>query len=310
MFDREMARLASGQYGLFTRTQALGLGMTFRMIESRLTGGRWTRVAPGVYSLPGATPSWRRDLLAACFEAGPEAVASHQAAAALHGLASFPPGALVVTLQHGDHQHLGLGDLRQSTDLRHHHRTEVDNVPVTTVPRTLADLAATVRSGRLRHAVENALAANACTLAELADCHAELRRPGKRGMRNLGLVLGALGPGPTRSVSELERLLLKVLRAGGLPEPVREYDAPWDRDAPGRVDCAYPWAWVILEVDSRRWHTRERDFEVDRRRDRLAQLAGYDVYRFTWRDLKDDPDDVVHTVERALVLGVNKSPKR
>jgi very-short-patch-repair endonuclease len=310
MFDREIARLASGQYGLFTRAQALALGMTLRMIENRQATGRWIRVAPGVYGLPGVAPSWRRDLLAACFQAGPMAVASHEAAAGLHSLASFPPGPVVVMLPHGDHQHLRSAGLRQSTDLRPSHCTAVDNIPVTTVPRTLADLAAVVRSGRLRHAVENALAAKACTLEELAECHAELRRPGKRGMRDLGLVLAALGPGPTRSISQLERLLLKVLRDGGLPEPVREYDAPWDRNAPGRVDVAYPWAWLILEADSRRWHTREKDFEADRRRDRLAQLAGYDVYRFTWRDLKDDPGDVVQTVERALVLGVNKSPIR
>ena len=129
-------------------------------------------------------------------------------------------------------------------------------------------------------------------------------------MRDLGLILGGLGPGPVRSTSQLERLLLKVLREGGLPDPVREYDAPWDRNVEGRVDVSWPWARVIAEGDSRRWHTRERDFEVDRRRDRLAQLAGWDVYRFTWYDLKQVPDEVVSTMEQALLIGVNKSPNR
>lgn len=119
-------------------------------------------------------------------------------------------------------------------------------------------------------------------------------------MATLGLILNGLGPGPVHPTSELERLLLKVLRDGGLPEPVREYDAPWDRNAPGRVDFAYPWVRAIMEGDSRRWHTRERDFEVDRRRDRLAQLAGWDVFRFTWHELKNDPDEVVSTMDQVL----------
>lgn len=302
MLEELLAELAKRQYGLFTRAQALAVGLTLRVIEARLRSGRWDRVAPGVYALAGGLPSWRRSLMAACLQAGPGAVVSHEAAAALHGLAPFVPGPVVVMLAHGDHQHLQSGKLRQSTDLGPHHCTAVDGIPVTTVPRTLIDLAGTVRSGRLRIAVEEALAARTCTLEELSRCHDELRRPGKRGMAAIHLVLRALGPGPIRSATQLERLLRKVLADGGLPDPVAEYDAPWARDAAGRVDLAYPWARVIIEADSRRWHTRERDFEVDRRRDREAQLAGWKVYRFTWQDLVDDPEGVVRTVCRALAL--------
>ena len=300
MVDQLLAELASRQYGLFTRAQAIGMGASLSMIMRRVEAGRWIVVAAGVYSLPGFAPSWRRDLMGACLEAGPGAVSSHEAAAALHKVPSFPTGPVVVMLTHGDHQHLELGRLRQSTDLAAHHCTVVDRLPVTTVARTVVDLAGVIRSGRLRYAVEDVLAARACTLDDLTKCHAELSRRGKRGLATLGLILRGLGPGPVRSTSELERLLLRVLRNGGLPEPVREYDAPWDRNAPGRVDVAYPWVRAILEADSRRWHTRERDFEVDRRRDRLAQLAGWDVYRFTWHDLKHDPEEVVSTMEQVL----------
>ena len=302
MGDQLLADLARRQYGLFSRAQALALGTSLGLIQRRVASGRWVVMAPGVYGLPGVPPSWRRDLMAACLQAGAGSVISHEAAAALHRVASFPTGPVVVLLAHGDHQHLRIGRLRQSTDLGAHHCTVVDGIPATTLPRTLVDLGAVVRPGRLRIAVEDALAARKCTLDELSGCHAELRRPGKRGVVAMSLVLRSLGPGPVRSASDLERLLLKVLRDGGLPEPVREYDAPWDRSAPGRVDMAYPPAKVILEGDSRRWHTRERDFEVDRRRDREAQLAGWDVYRFTWQDLTDAPAEVQSTVGRALAL--------
>ena len=300
MVDEAVARVASRQYGLFTRAQALALGVTATMILARLRGGQWLQVAPGVYSFPGIGDSGHRRLMAACLEAGPGAVVSHEAAAALHRLATFTPGPVVVMLAHGDHQHLRLGTLRQSTDLGPHHCTTIEGVPVTTPVRTIADLAGVLRPGRLRIVVEDALAARACTLDELARCHEELRRPGKRGMRGLGLVVAALGPGRVVETSALERRLLRVLRDGGLPKPVREHELPWRRDTPGRVDVAYPDARVIVEADSRRWHTRERDFEVDRRRDREAQLAGWDVYRFTWDDLRRQPDEVVGTLFRAL----------
>jgi hypothetical protein len=297
-----LAELASRQYGLFSRAQALDAGLSSKVIEARLRSARWERMAPGVYAFAGGTPSWRRTLMASCLQAGPGAVASHEAAAALHGLATFTPGPVVVMLAHGDHQHLRGGRLRQSTDLALHHRTLVDGIPVTTTARTVVDLAGDLRPGRLRIVVEDALAARRCTLEQLGHCYQEVRRPGKRGMTSLALVLRSLGPGPVRSASFLERLLRKVLVDAGLPEPVREYEAPWARDTPGRVDLAYPFSRVILEADSRRWHTRERDFEVDRRRDRQAQLAGWAVYRFTWRDLVDDPEDVVITIRRALAV--------
>jgi hypothetical protein len=302
MVDQALADLASRQYGLFSRAQAIASGATLGLVDRRVGAGRWLVAAPGVYGLPGVPPSWRRDLMASCLQAGAAAVVSHEAASALHGLATFPPGPVVVMLAHGDHQHLRIGRLRQSTDLGRHHCTTLGGIPVTTAARTLVDVAAVVRPGQLRIAVEDALAAKKCTLEDLSRCHAELRRPGKRGIGAMNLVLRSLGPGPVRSATDLERRLRKVLVDAGLPEPVREHDLPWARDTPGRVDLAYPAARVIVEADSRRWHTRERDFEVDRRRDREAQLAGWDVYRFTWRDLVDDPEDVAATVRRALSL--------
>ena len=302
MVDEAVAELATRQYGLFTRAQAQAAGATPKVVERRLLAGRWRAVAPGVYSLPGIPPSWRRNLMAAGLAAGPAAVVSHEAAAALHGMATFSPGAVVVTLPHGDHQRLRSARLRQSTDLRPHHCTEVDGLRVTTVARTLVDLAASVHPVRLRDAVDGVLAGRRCSLGDVRRCLDEVRRPGKRGVRRLDVVLSTREPGRVAAATTLERRLKHVLAEGGLPTPVREHELPWCRDTPGRVDFAYPGQRVIVEADGRRWHTRERDFEVDRRRDREAQLAGWDVYRFTWDDLRARPDDVVTTVRRALRL--------
>ena len=53
----------------------------------------------------------------------------------------------------------------------------------------------------------------------------------------------------------------------------------------GRRDFVYQRQRVILELDGRRWHSRDQDFETDRERDNAAVLAGYRPLRFTWRQV-------------------------
>ncbi len=63
----------------------------------------------------------------------------------------------------------------------------------------------------------------------------------------------------------------------------------WYEPGEARVDALVP-AWnLIVEGDGRRWHTRVADFESDRWRDNLAQAHGYDVLRFTWRRMTQEP---------------------
>ena len=261
MSDQAMAELATHQHGLFARSQALAAGVTPRVMERRIRSGRWLQVTPGVYSLPGFAPTWRRELMAACLEAGPGAVASHEAAAALHRLDSFPPGRVVVTVTHGDHQHLRLGRLRQSTDLRAHHRTVVDGIPVTSVARTFADLAAHAHPVRLRNALDSALTSGRCSLDDVSRCHDELCRPGKRGMCQLRLLLAARGEGWVPAATTLERRLSgcsfrAVSRRPSGTTSCRGPGHPWPRR------LRLPGAAGRREADSRRWHTRERDFEA------------------------------------------------
>ncbi|MGH9154599.1 MAG: DUF559 domain-containing protein [Acidimicrobiales bacterium] len=301
MVDVAVAELASRQHGLFSRAQVLSIGGTHRVITARLRSHRWSRVAEGVYGFPAWPDSWRRRLMAACLEAGPDAVASHHAAAALHGLATFAEGPIVVMLAHGDHQRLGLR-LRQSTDLRPSHRTVVDGIPVTTVARTLVDLAACrdISMGRLARAIDDAHVAGRCRVHELHLLYDELRRPGKRGMKRLGALLAVRGPGYVPPESVLERRLLKVLREAGLPEPRRQYPLPWRDNAQGRLDLAYPERRVLIEADGRRWHSRIDQMENDRRRDNEALNHGWRPYRFMWDDITKRPATVIATVRDAL----------
>lgn len=300
--DMLIHELASRQYGLSSRLQALSAGCTPQLIKRRLASGRWVAVAPGVYSLPGWPDSWRRSLWLAHLDVGLHSVVSHEAAAALHGLTTYAPGPVTVTVPHGDHERPASYEVRQSTDLRSHHIATVDGLPVTTPGRTLVDLAARRRPDRLARALDDAHLTRLCRIDDVLVLYDELKRPGKRGMRLLGRLLAARGPGYVPPESVLERRLLRALADGGLPEPVRQAALPWRAHLPHRVDFLYPVQRVIIEADGRRWHSRVDQMATDRQRDREAQNHGHRVYRFVWEEITKQPDMVCETVSTALGL--------
>jgi very-short-patch-repair endonuclease len=112
-------------------------------------------------------------------------------------------------------------------------------------------------------------------------------------------IVHARGDGYVPPASELEALGFAVLRAGGLPDPVRQLDVGGEHWI-GRVDCAYPEARLIIEFDGRRHWQALLEAEADRERDAELAAAGWRVMRITWRQLTDDPDAVVRRVRAAL----------
>ncbi|HWW53873.1 MAG TPA: hypothetical protein VNY84_08890, partial [Acidimicrobiales bacterium] len=267
MLDEALAAVASRQYGLFSRLQVLEVGGNDRIIHVRLASGRWLREAEGVYGLPGWPKSWWRRVWRAYLASGPGAVVSHDTAAAIHGLANYPRGRLVLTTAHGNHHWHGLAEMRQSTDLRPEHVTSLNGLPLTTVARTLFDLSAVSGAERLAIAVEDAHITKTCRLEELLALYEQLRPPGKHGMRKLGRVLATRGPGYVPPQSWLERRLVRILLEGGLPRPRLQAEFPWRQDLESRCDAVYDDARMLLEADGRRWHARVDQMANDRRRD-------------------------------------------
>lgn len=228
------------------------------------------------------------------------AVVSHESAAELHGLANVPLGRVVVTVRHrSSNRCLGVV-VHESTDLAPEHIERLADLPVTTVARTFIDLAAVMGPRRYRRVVDDAIAARRLDLDELRRRFAAVARRGRPGTALLREVLDELGPGHVPAESELESRLLELLDAGGMPVPVRQLPLPWRTRETGRVDFAYPQHRLLIECDGRRWHTSVDAFQNDRRRDNLAQLAGWRVLRFTWDDVTGRPGDVLDTLTTAL----------
>ena len=100
------------------------------------------------------------------------------------------------------------------------------------------------------------------------------------------MTTSALAAEPMQPSPTCDRACLyRVLDDPRLPPLLRQAPAPWAPDGAERVDAAFPSMKWIVESDGRAWHTRVADFERDRRRDHLAQMAGWSVTRFTMEQI-------------------------
>ena len=300
--DTAVAALACTQHTVFSAAQARALGATRQLMQRRLDAGRWVVHAPGVYGFPGVPQSYLRALWVAHLAVGPASVVSHEAAAALHRLSGYPRGAVVLTAPHGSHPRVAGAVVHQIDDHLPWHLGAVDGLPVTTVERTLVDLAAVARRGRLERALDGAVAARMVTVVDVGRCLRSVARRGKPGVRLLSGLLDERVSGYVPPASELERALFRLLAEGGEPAPRPQFPFPWRVPGEGRVDAAYPEARLILEVDGRRWHTRMADFARDRDRDNEAARAGWLTVRLLHEDLVASPRETVALV-RDVRLG-------
>lgn len=296
---REVIDFARRNGGIFSTREAIAIGLSTTTLQRRVEDGVFVRVSRGVFALPGTAT--RPDITMRAALRALTAVVSHESAARMHGFRPIPDSQPTVTVSHrGTHKFPDVV-VHQSTDLLDPHVMEINGTKVTTPPRTLIDLSKTFGPRRLESVTENALVARKVEFDELVDLVKALSRQGKPGMKRLKRILEVRLDGTALSESELERALMRLITEAGLPEPVKQFRAPWLKPLNGRVDLAFPDYRVVIEGDGRRWHGTFDAFETDRVRDNAAQIAGWIVIRVTWRMIKDEPSTVVNTIKDALV---------
>jgi very-short-patch-repair endonuclease/predicted transcriptional regulator of viral defense system len=298
--DAHIAQLAAAQAGVFTRQQALDLGMTHAMARRRVTSGIWRWRAQGVYGIAGFDDLPTSALWAATLAPGVGAVVSHQAAAQLHGLPTFDGHATVVTVPHSTSRLDHLATVHQSRRLYDDHITSNTGLRVTTVARTIIDLASEYRPGRIEIVLDRAVAARKTTLAEFCATFDDLACRGRRGIALVRAVLAERRPGYVPPASVAESMLLRVLRLGGLPRPVLQFEHPGRGYEGRRVDAAYPAARILIEVDSRTWHGGWTDRERDLDRDLAASAVGFRTLRISYKTLTEQPDWLLEKIRGAL----------
>lgn len=293
--DRQLLTLAAQQGGIIRRDQAIAYGLTPGQITYRVQTGRWKPIYRGVYLLLDLSSS--SDRIRAAIAALPGAVVSHEAAAQAHAIPFIRQDLAVVSVHsQTTHEFLGV-TVHRCHDLLENHVVAIDDLPTTTLARTVVDLAAILTTRHLGVILDDLLATKRVSLEAIHQVAATVWRRGKPGATRMRALI-AERAGVAANASRLELLGLGILRQAGLPDPEIEYPLPWNRLR--RFDAAYPTHRVAIEWDSRRWHSQLEAFDTDRRRDRDAVLHGWRLVRFTWDDVTERPDEVASTVTSLL----------
>jgi Transcriptional regulator, AbiEi antitoxin/Protein of unknown function (DUF559) len=282
-----VARVAERQDGVVGREQLLRLGLSGTTISRWVREGRLHRVHPGVYAVGHRLLGIRGRLNAALLYAGPRVALSHQTGAWYWGLIDATPQRIHVSTT--DH-------IRSLPEIRVHRPRLVDaelhdGLAVTTVPRTLLDLAATLPFADLRRALAEADHLNVLDTIAVA---AQLGR-GRPGASALRKALRLHCPELAQTRSVLEERFLALIERSDLPLPEVNprlhgfiVDALWRNEK------------VVVELDGHAAHAKPAAIERDRRRDLVLRKAGFSVRRYTWRQVTQTPEAVLADVRAAF----------
>lgn len=286
-----VAALAEGQHGVVARRQLLDAGIAASTIDDRIASGRLVRLHRGVYAVGHAHLRREGFWLAAVLAVGPAAALSHRDAAALHGLRPSNGARVDVTTP---------AKRRATARIRVHGErslapadvTTVSGIPVTTVSRTLVDLAEVLALDALAKALGEAERRGALDTRGIEGTLARVR--GRRGpcAATLRAALADLARhGAQLTRSELEDRFLALLAARGIPRPATNaYVEGYEGDA------VWPTARLVVELDGWDAHKTRRAFQHDRAKGNALTQAGWTVLRFTHDDVVRRPDEVAAQV--------------
>ena len=277
---------------MVSRRQLLDAGLSPKSLEVRLRSGRLIRLHRGVYAVGHAQLRPEGRWLAAVLAAGCGAALSHRSAAALHGLRES--GALDVTTTR-----------RVAVRGVLVHRTSVldardlaarRGVPVTTLPRTLVDLAGMLTAEQLGELLREADRAGRLRPSALRAARERVERRRDAGAKALREALDRHERLATSlTLSELEDRFLALLDAADLPRPLTNHSI-----AGLRVDAVWPSSRLVIELDGWAHHRDRAAFQADRARDVRLLRAGWTVVRFTHADVVERPAHVADTLRELL----------
>jgi hypothetical protein len=205
--EGRIAALAARQHGVVATRQLRVLGVSATAIRRRVTDARLRTLHQGVYVIGESTQKGR--WLAAVLALGPDAVLSHRDAAALHGLRRCERRAIEVTIPRRARRRRGI-TVHETRPLHPDDRTAVDGIPVTSISRTLLDLAELLTPTQLRRAYVEAERLRALDLTAIRELLG--RSNGRRGVTALRALMAYDPSAAAEARSELERGFLDLVR--------------------------------------------------------------------------------------------------
>lgn len=229
---------------------------------------------------------------------GRDAVASHHSAALIHGISLLDAPADTVSLTRPPARRTSRprsdGIAFHTAELPPGHVTSRYGLLVTTVARTVVDLARTSSFLAAVVMADSALQAETTTKAELTTVADGCRRwPGIQRARQV------IAFSDDRAESVLESCARVAFAEAGLEPPelqVTIHGLDWSF----RTDFCWPGHRVIAEADGLAKYKERKDLAEQFRRDRLLRDAGYQVIHFTWQEIMRTPDLVISRIRAAL----------
>jgi very-short-patch-repair endonuclease len=293
-----LARLVERQHGVVSRRQLGALGLSPSMIEVRIEARQLIRLHRGVYALGHRQLRIQGHWLAAVIACGPGAALSHREAAALHGLRPSSRSRVDVTTTRRIRRSRPGIEIHHTATLDAKDVTTVEGIPVTTVARTLVDLAHVVPRDSVAKALREAEHRQTLDVREIEAIRARTRhRPGP-GHATLTAVLEQhtrRGTQLTRSV--LEERFVALCETHGLLRPRMNAHV-----GALEVDALWPDRRLAVELDGWDRHKDRRAFQDDRTKANALTRAGYRVLRFTHDDVVHGAAETAATID-ALLAG-------
>ena len=272
--------LAAKQFNRVSRQQLLDLGLTERAIEFRLERGQFVAVEEGVLAIAPVLEhdDWGRWMGSTL--TSPGTVLSHFSAAAAWAFWDRARPVETVTRpgNGGPRRHGGVLVFRSSTLAGE--CTKLYGIPITSVPRTVVDLAPRISPRALARVVRDVVRLHLASVSELAD--AVGRHRGRRGSHRLALALARYTGLPIeRARSGAEVRALELLRDAGRPAPRLN-----ERIAGEEADLSWASDRVIVEIDGGPFHL---DVGEDARKQTCWEQAGWTVRRISSDDVYERP---------------------
>lgn len=287
--DRGLADIAQAQHGVVGHSQLVGLGFSASAIHRMVATARLQRLHRGVYAVGHQALRPHAWFMAAALAGGTGALVSHRSAAALHGLLDDARSVIDVLTGVKRRSRRTLV-FHRSGQIHPDDRAVVDGIPVTSVARTLLDIAEVVPRRKLVYAIEKAEKARVFDLSELRALMA--RSHGRHGLKALTKALPEIEPEAQYTHEGMERPFVAFCRRYEIPIPAMNV-----RVEGFTVDAYWREHNLIAELDSWEHHHTPRAFEEDRRRDAALTAP---VIRITHRWLTKEPDDLATTLKRKL----------
>jgi very-short-patch-repair endonuclease len=284
---------ARQHHGLITLRAS---GLTIDAWRRAVRAGSLIEVHRHVARLPGTPTHQQQEIHAAVLATGGLAMASHQSAAVLWNLIEPTDALTHLTVPERNRRPRLAGvvvhrptDRQQLTPQRRH------GIRCTDPLRTLCDLGADDPS-LVEPAVGAALSRRLLDLDALTAAVVQHSRRGRPGIPALRAAIDAWAIDHRPADSVLEVVFVELVRRHRLP-PITFHE----RIAGWEVDFRFAGTAVLVECDGWSTHGLDRDqFERDRRKDNDLANAGWQVLRFSYRSIVNDPSGTAHRIRRAL----------